>query len=100
MNHEGTHPTAQRPGFSVKRVMMRRALSRTAAATAGLFVLGSCATNAPQDTWQPKGPNAQMIDDLQQPIFAVAGIIGIIVFVAIVYVIWRYKDRGQPIPEQ
>ncbi|MFM8418337.1 MAG: cytochrome c oxidase subunit II, partial [Actinomycetota bacterium] len=42
----------------------------------------------------------KMIDDLQQPIFAVAGIIGIIVFVAIVYVIWRYKDRGQPIPEQ
>ncbi|MFM8907535.1 MAG: cytochrome c oxidase subunit II transmembrane domain-containing protein, partial [Actinomycetota bacterium] len=80
--------------------MSGRVLSRAAAAMAGLFVLGSCATNAPQDTWQPKGPNAKMIDDLQQPIFAVAGIIGIIVFVAIVYVIWRYKDRGQPIPEQ
>ncbi|MFM8416243.1 MAG: hypothetical protein ACKOAT_01950, partial [Actinomycetota bacterium] len=80
-------------------MMSGRVLSRAAAATAGLFVLGSCATNAPQDTWQPKGPNAKMIDDLQQPIFAVAGIIGIIVFVAIVYVIWRYKDRGQPIPE-
>lgn len=63
-------------------------------------VLASCATNAPQDTWQPKGPNAKMIDDLQQPVFAVAGIIGIIVAVAIVYTLWRYKDRGQPIPEQ
>ena len=100
MNHEGTNETVQRAGFSVKRVMTRRVLARATAAVASLFVLGSCATNAPQDTWQPKGPNAQMIDDLQRPVFAVAGIIGIIVFVAVVYVIWRYKDRGQPIPEQ
>jgi hypothetical protein len=41
-----------------------------------------------------------MIDDLQQPVFAVAGIIGIIVSAAVAYAIWRYKDRGQPIPEQ
>jgi cytochrome c oxidase subunit 2 len=41
-----------------------------------------------------------MIDDLQQPVFAVAGIIGIIVAVVIAYAMWRYKDRGQPIPEQ
>ena len=80
--------------------MSRRGLARSIAAFASLFVLGSCATEAPQDTWQPKGPNAQMIDDLQRPVFAVAGIIGIIVFVVVVYVIWRYKDRGQPIPEQ
>lgn len=71
----------------------------------GLFVLvsvvlSSCAKNAPQDTWQPKGPNSKLIDDLQQPVFAVAGIIGLIVAFTIVYTIIKYRDRGQPIPEQ
>ena len=63
-------------------------------------VLSSCAKNAPQDTWQPKGPNSKLIDDLQQPVFAVAGIIGLIVAFTIVYTIIKYRDRGQPIPEQ
>jgi len=63
-------------------------------------VVASCATNAPQDTWQPKGPNAKLIDDLQQPVFAVAGIIGLIVAVAVIYTMIKYRDRGQPIPEQ
>ncbi|MEY4404491.1 MAG: hypothetical protein RI976_422 [Actinomycetota bacterium] len=63
-------------------------------------VAASCATNAPQDTWQPKGPNAKLIDELQQPVFAVAGIIGLIVAVAVIYTMIKYRDRGQPIPEQ
>ena len=63
-------------------------------------VAASCATNAPQDTWQPKGPNSKLIDDLQQPVFAVAGIIGLIVAVAVIYTMIKYRDRGQPIPEQ
>ena len=63
-------------------------------------VAASCATNAPQDTWQPKGPNSKLIDDLQQPVFAVACIIGLIVAVAVIYTMIKYRDRGQPIPEQ
>ncbi len=63
-------------------------------------VAASCAKNAPQDTWQPKGPNSKLIDDLQQPVFAVAGIIGLIVAVAVIYTMIKYRDRGQPIPEQ
>ncbi|TRZ79570.1 MAG: hypothetical protein D4R92_04625, partial [Actinobacteria bacterium] len=50
------------------------------------IVAASCATNAPQDTWQPKGPNAKIIDDLQRPVFAVAGIIGVIVAVLIIFI--------------
>jgi hypothetical protein len=61
----------------------RRLALRTLAVTGTTAFLVSCATNAPQDTWQPKGPNAKMIDDLQQPVFAVAGIIGIIVAAAV-----------------
>ena len=70
------------------------------APVAGLVVLAGCAKEAPQDTWAPAGPNAQIIDDLQKPIFAVAGIVGLIVFAAIGYAIFKFRDRGQPIPEQ
>ena len=63
-------------------------------------VLAGCASNAPQDTFAPKGPNAQKIDTLQKPVFAVAGIIGVIVFVAVVVAVIKFRDRGQPIPHQ
>lgn len=100
MNHRSSNETPAVGRLSVARVKARRFGQRALVATGAVALLGSCATNAPQDTWQPKGPNSKMIDDLQQPVFAVAGIIGIIVSVAVAYVIWRYKDRGQPIPEQ
>ena len=63
-------------------------------------VLAGCASNAPQDTFAPKGPNAQKIDTLQKPVFAVAGIIGVIVFAVVVIAVIKFKDRGQPIPHQ
>ena len=66
----------------------------------GIVFLASCGRNAPQDTFQPKGPNAQKIDSLQKPVFAVAGVIGVIVAVAVVYSIVKFRDRGQPIPKQ
>ena len=79
---------------------MRNALKPIIAVGGISVVAASFATNAPQDTLQPKGPNAKLIDDLQQPVFAVAGIIGLIVAVAVIYTIIKYRDRGQPIPEQ
>ena len=71
-----------------------------AGAVAGALALAGCAKDAPQDTWQPAGPNAEKIDNLQQPVFLVAGIVGVIVFAAVAWVIFRYRDRGQAIPEQ
>ena len=64
------------------------------------FTLASCASDAPQDTWAPEGRYAQDIHNLQWPIFLIAGIVGVIVFAVIAYVVVRFKDRGQPIPEQ
>jgi cytochrome c oxidase subunit 2 len=82
---------------------MSKSVRRLVVAAAGVSAvafLAGCAKNAPQDTWQPKGPNAQKIDDLQKPVFAIAGIVGVIVFAAVAYAVFRFKDRGQPIPEQ
>ena len=78
----------------------RRRWWSAVAAGAGLLALAGCAEDAPQDTWQPAGPNAKMIDDLQQPVFLVAGIVGVIVMAAVAWVVFRYRDRGQGIPEQ
>jgi cytochrome c oxidase subunit 2 len=74
--------------------------STAAAVIAAVGVLGGCASDAPQDTWQPKGENAQKIHDLQWPVFLVAGIIGVIVMAAVVAIILKFRDRGQAIPSQ
>jgi cytochrome c oxidase subunit 2 len=73
---------------------------RLFAALGGALVLSGCAKDAPQDTWKPAGENAQRIQDLQWPVFLVAGVVGVIVMAVIVFVVIRYRDRGQPMPEQ
>jgi cytochrome c oxidase subunit 2 len=67
---------------------------------AAALALAGCARNAPQDTFQPAGENAQKIQDLQLPVFLVAGAVGLIVFVVIIFVVIRYRDRGQDMPRQ
>jgi cytochrome c oxidase subunit 2 len=64
------------------------------------FGLSACAKNAPQDTWKPAGENAQKIQELQWPVFLIAGIVGVLVFMAVIYCVVKFKDRGQPIPDQ
>jgi cytochrome c oxidase subunit 2 len=78
---------------------LRRVVA-SGAGLAGLVMLAGCAKDAPQDTWQPAGPNAQKIDDLQRPVFLVAGIIGVTVITVVAYVVIKFRDRGQAIPEQ
>ena len=70
------------------------------AATVAALALAGCATDAPQDTWKPKGENAQMIQDLQWWVFLLAGIVGVLVFALIGYILVRFRDKGQPMPAQ
>jgi len=79
---------------------MNKSPRRRIMAAVGLLAGLACAKDAPQDTWQPAGPNAEQIDNLQQPVFLVAGIVGVIVFVAVAFAVIRFRDRGQAIPEQ
>ncbi len=64
------------------------------------IVLAGCARDAPQDTWQPAGPDARKIDNLQRYPFYAAGVVGVLVLAVVVYVVWKYRDRGQAIPHQ
>lgn len=84
---------------SSQAVSTRRRLA-VPALVAAAVLLGGCARDAPQDTWQPEGQNAQDIHNLQWPVFAIAGVVLLIVMAAIGWSIYRYRDRGQAIPEQ
>jgi cytochrome c oxidase subunit 2 len=71
------------------------------ALVAGLGALvAGCAEDAPQDTWAPAGPNAQMINDLDWIVFPIAGVVGLIVLTFIAIIVVKFRDRGQAIPEQ
>ncbi len=78
----------------------RRRWTPAALAVGALAFLAGCAKDAPQDIFQPKGENARKINDLQLPVFIIAGVVGVIVLGVIGYIMWKFKDRGQDIPEQ
>ncbi len=65
----------------------------------GVLVAG-CAQDAPQDTWDPAGPNAQMIHDLDLIVFPIAAVVGLIVLTFVAIIVVKFRDRGQAIPEQ
>ena len=73
---------------------------RIAAALGLATLVAGCAEDAPQDMFQPAGPNAQSIYDLSVPVFVIAGVIGVIVMVFIAIIVVKFRDRGQAIPDQ
>jgi cytochrome c oxidase subunit 2 len=67
----------------------------------GLAVLvAGCAQDAPQDTFDPAGPNAEKIHTLDMIVYPIAGVVGLLVLGVITFVVLRFRDRGQAIPEQ
>ncbi|HRE00071.1 MAG TPA: cytochrome c oxidase subunit II [Ilumatobacteraceae bacterium] len=78
----------------------RSRLALPALVVGAITVLSACAKDAEQDTWQPAGSNARKIDNLQRPPFYIAGVVLVIVIAVIAFVVVRYRDRGQAIPQQ
>ncbi len=64
------------------------------------MLVAGCAQDAPQDTWDPAGPNAQKINDLDWIVFPIAGVVGVIVLTFVAIIVVKFRDRGQAIPEQ
>ena len=72
-----------------------------ALAAVPLLFLVSCAENAPQDFLEPEGPIARQIDNLQKPVFLVAGVIFVLVEGLAVWFVLRYRHRDDsPEPVQ
>ncbi len=65
---------------------------------AGLAILlAACSNNNQQNSLEPKGPEAQKIDDLFIPILGVAIVIGVLVLGVTVYMAIRFRARpGRP----
>jgi cytochrome c oxidase subunit 2 len=84
---------------STVRFVKRRSVIGLAVIAAAA-VLGGCARNSPQDTFQPEGENALKIQNLQLPVFLVAGFVGLVVFGVIIFVVIRFRDHGQEMPRQ
>ncbi len=57
------------------------------------LALAACAENAPLDTLEPKGPEARTIDKLSDPVFAIAGVVFVLVQVGALVLLWKYRKR-------
>ncbi len=58
----------------------RTRLLKLAPMLIGVMVFASaCASNAPQDTFKPEGPQARKIDNLIMPVFGLAGVVFVLV---------------------
>ncbi|MET0803406.1 MAG: cytochrome c oxidase subunit II [Acidimicrobiales bacterium] len=73
---------------------MRSARLRTLALGLLLMVVAAgCASDAPLDTLDPKGPEAQSIDNLLLPVMLIAGVVFLFVELGIVYLVVRFRRR-------
>jgi len=88
-----------RHAMSTRNARRARALAITTLVGASMFLAG-CAKDAPQDVFQPKGENAADINNLQYMVFGIAGAVGVIMTVLFVVTMTKFRDKGQPIPEQ
>jgi len=62
-------------------------------AMATLALVGCSQSDRPQSTIDPKGKYAQQINNLVGPVFLAAGIVGVIVFAAVLYCVIRFRER-------
>ncbi|HEY9555410.1 MAG TPA: cytochrome c oxidase subunit II [Acidimicrobiales bacterium] len=58
-----------------------------------VLFLASCAKDAPLDSLDPAGPRAKSIDDLQNPVFAIAGVVFLAVNLGVLFLAWKFKRR-------
>jgi cytochrome c oxidase subunit 2 len=65
-----------------------------------VFVLTSCAKDAPQDFLQPEGKYAKKIDTLQKPVFLIAVIVSIFVFALIGLAILKFREKPGDDPDE
>ena len=83
----------------------RTSFAKASALALGLVLFAAgCASNAPQDTLKPEGPQAKQIDNLAMPVFYIAIFVGIAVMVVTLLVARKFRERkddtGDEFPAQ
>lgn len=72
----------------------RSQVLKLASVLTGVVVFASsCASDAPQDTLQPKGPKAQTIHDLITPVFGIAGVVFVLILGGALFVAMKFRAR-------
>ncbi len=82
-----------RPAPSPGDRMSRIRRSAPLLAVALMAFLAGCASDAPQDTLAPEGPWAQEIADLINPIFAIAGLVFVVVLGGALVISLKFRAR-------
>lgn len=78
--------------------MTRHRLARLAALAGFAVLLGSCAlidSDSDLTTFEPAGPNAERLDDLFWLVFWIATVVFVLVFGAILVIVFFFRDRGR-----
>jgi len=95
------HELAGREAMDDTRLMlMRSALRRVRATTlltAMAVVLVGCGDafdRHPQNILQPEGPNARTISNLHNPVFAIAGVVFVVILGACLFIAVRFRARS------
>ncbi|MGE3621322.1 MAG: cytochrome c oxidase subunit II [Acidimicrobiia bacterium] len=80
----------------------RRAGRWLALALPLVLLVAGCASDAPLDTLDPKGPAARKIDQLVDPVFLVAGVVFLFVQFGCLFLAWKFRRRqgDDELPEQ
>jgi cytochrome c oxidase subunit 2 len=57
------------------------------------LLFSACGDDTPQNVFDAKGESARKINDLQIPVFIAAGVVGVLVFAAVLVVVLKYRQR-------
>src|SRR3546814_3136584 len=90
MTSEPTPRPTDRAAQARQGARMSRRVRASLLAPLVLF-LASCAKDAPLDSLDPAGPRAKSIDDLQNPVFAIAGVVFLAVNLGVLFLAWKFK---------
>lgn len=81
-------------------VLRRARVAGPVIAVTAVGLVAGCASDAPQDTLEPKGENARTIDQLIDPVFAVAGLVFVLVLGAALLLAVKYRVRKDDSPDE
>ena len=61
------------------------------------LVLAGCSDNdTPQNIFNPKGSQSQKINNLQVPVFIIAGVVGVLVIGAVAIIVFQFRAKKHP----
>jgi cytochrome c oxidase subunit II len=62
-----------------------------------VLVLAGCSDkNTPQDIFNPKGSQSEKINNLQVPVFIIAGVVGVVVMATVAIILFQFRAKKHP----